>query len=142
MPLLTSKNIWCPCLPHRLICNTFCCLFHLTNIAGVNNHVHFSYFSFLGVVFRFMFPFICSLVLYLLLSRVSVKRMARGSCVKFGAHFPFPGLPPAFFRLPLLGLDLVVVIPWRLPQSPVCSCSKKYLKNKHQTHLHTKRALH
>lgn len=61
MPLLTSKNIWCPCLPHRLICNTFCRCFHLTNMARVNN-LHFLLFVFVFIAFFSLLLFI--LVIY------------------------------------------------------------------------------
>lgn len=77
MPLLTSKNIWCPCLPHRLICNTFCCCFHLPSRALVNNS-HFPLF-----LLFFFFPFLCCshslfllLVVFLLPDRVSGKTTA------------------------------------------------------------------
>lgn len=91
MPLLTSKNIWCPCLPHRLICNTFCCCFHLTSIARVNNNLHFLYF-----IFLLFSQFIWSLVLFLLLDRVTSETtsMRWGCIVKFGAQLLFSVPPP------------------------------------------------
>ena len=144
MPLLTSKNIWCPCLPHRLICNTFCCCFHLTSIARVNNNLHFLYFYFRLILFWFfclffLFCCCCSRNLFGLWSYFrcstgsAVKQQVRGGDAAYdlerGCSFlvPPPLPPPPFFLLLLLllGLDLVVVIPWRLLRSPVYPIGKK-----------------
>ena len=167
MPLLTSKNIWCPCLPHRLICNTFCCCFHLTSIARVNNNLHFLYFYFRLILFCFFCLFFCFVVvvlaIYLVFGLISVARRGQqwnnkyevgmlrtiwSAVALFWSPPPLP--PPPFFLLLLLllGLDLVVVIPWRLLRSPVYPIGKKKKKYRKKKKQNTKsictlkRALH
>lgn len=144
MPLLTSKNIWCPCLPHRLICNTFCCCFHLTNIARINNNLH-------SLIFMFLyFSRCCSCWLFGLTwsyvwccsagSLVKTSTRCR-CCIKIWSSCkPPPPSPPRSLLL-LRGLDLVVVIPQRRLRSLVYWYTKSNEKI-HQKHLQTKRALH
>lgn len=139
MPLLTSKNIWCPCLPHRLICNTFCCCFHLTNICQDKQQRAFSFIF----IFR---PrnFIWSLVLFLLLNRVSSKT-SRMLCKTGSTVALFFALPPS-----LLFLSSSSCSSWSKPgccntsetsQIPGVLGQKNNAKNT-QKHLQTKRALH
>ena len=149
MPLLTSKNIWCPCLPHRLICNTFCCCFHLTSIARVNNNLRFLYFYFRLI--PFFVVVVVVLAIYLVFGLISVARRGQQWNNKYEVRmlctiwsvvvlFWFP--PPPFFLLLLLGLDLVVVIPWRLLRSPVYPIAKKIQKIKKKKKKTPKASVH
>lgn len=115
MPLLTSKNIWCPCLPHHLICNTFCRCFHLAGLAWVNNP---------GCLYSY-FPVIWCLLL--LLDRVASETITvgRGLGVKCGARSP----PSSSFLLVLLGADLVAAAPRRLRGIPCVPLYRKRKKN-------------
>lgn len=141
MPLLTSKNIWCPCLPHRLICNTFCCCFHLTNSLRVNNNS-------LSLYFYFVFIQFCSYALFGLWSCFfcwmgSARKHIGGEKIWSTVSLFF--CPPSFLLLSL-SLDLVVVIPQGLLLSLVYYLrEKKNMGNKEiikLQHLHTKRASH
>lgn len=142
MPLLTSRNIWCPCLPHRLICNTFCCCFHLANMARVNNNSHFLLFLFVFIKFvLFLYLFLSFhshhsfTIWYRPLDGVSggTRRTRWGGCGEFGARLLLYVTPPP---PPLLlssssssssfwSKDLVVAIPQRHLRSLVYSLEKK-----------------
>lgn len=150
MPLLTSKNIWCPCLPHRLICNTFCCCFHLTSIARVNNNLRFFYFYFRLIPFFFVV-----LAIYLVFGLISVawrgqqwnnKYEVRMLCTIWSVVALF-WFPPSFFPASSSS--------WSRPgccntfetsQIPRVSHLKKNTekktkkKKKHQKHLYTKKS--
>lgn len=120
MPLLTSKNIWCPCLPHHLICNTVCRCFHLAGLAWVNNPccLYFYFSVFLQLIW--------TLVLFLLLNRVTSK-IITGTRIQCNIRSAIPH-PPLFCLFFLVQTWLLQLL--RDFSDPMCIALYKKEKKK------------